>query len=638
MKPGKFAASNKKKKAEMAYEQSMSIGQAVWSTPDSEVSAYSKLKAGNMFEDDYRDHIQALSESKGQDRDQSTPFDRTRNAAANWNRDNACQTIEDVMTKIMIEENKPNKEQERFLRHFVARLKLEVLEMLKRSTNEAKLEPLLDLIHGFPGTGKSAVIAWMRRLMEEGLGWEHGVQFVCLAFQNAMAAQINGYTIHHWSGIPVTTNDGSGTGDRHKQSIKCQALRVVIIDEVSMISAELLGALECMIRGAVRKQGTYKKRQNGETRAFGGVNIIMCGDFWQLQPVLGIYLASDFTCVAEGRAQRAMELFWNDNQDSIRSFWQLTEVMRCKDAWYNAFLSECRNGNLSLEKYCYFHGLPTFSSPCQTCNCNADQIDDPLLGKVKNSWKEAFLSGITNIAEVIKTTEGKCQQCTAERKRRHRVLSDLSNIAPELHAPPYSNAPALYNFNVPRYFSMQLRAREYAKQNNVQLTWCYARDVPLHPGDRELRKEALDAKLYSWLRKHDQQTSHIPSLYALAKGMPIRLTESVDRETQLYRGRRGVIYGWTMSPEAIPVEFNGEFIMDHLPSVIYLHFPEATWKIGKLPAGVYPLRPRSRTWKVNKYTGIEARRTGYWFVPDFGSTVQGQNLQLFARRSRRCCM
>ena len=108
------------------------------------------------------------------------------------------------------------------------------------------------------------------------------------------------------------------------------------------------------------------------------------------------------------------------------------------------------------------------------------------------------------------------------------MLSDLSSIPAELHAPPYSEAPALYNFNVPRYFSMQFRAREFAKQKNVQLTWCYAKDVPLHPGDRELTQEALEAKLFSWLRRHDQQTSHIPSLFALARGMPIRLTESVD--------------------------------------------------------------------------------------------------------------
>ena len=123
-----------------------------------------------------------------------------------------------------------------------------MLEQQQRTTNQTGAEPLLDLVHGFPGTGKSATIAWMRELMEEGLGWEHGVQFVCLAFQNAMAAQINGFTIHHWSGIPVRMQEEGGTGDRHKQSIKCQALRVIIIDEISMISAELLGALEAVVK------------------------------------------------------------------------------------------------------------------------------------------------------------------------------------------------------------------------------------------------------------------------------------------------------------------------------------------------------------------------------------------------------
>ena len=54
----------------------------------------------------------------------------------------------------------------------------------------------------------------------------------CLAFQNAMAAQINGHTVHHWSGIPARNDDGNAMGDRHKQSMKCVALRVIIIDEV----------------------------------------------------------------------------------------------------------------------------------------------------------------------------------------------------------------------------------------------------------------------------------------------------------------------------------------------------------------------------------------------------------------------
>ena len=132
----------------------------------------------------------------------------------------------------------PNEKQREFLEHFVRRLKVEWLEKQQGNVNQNAGEPLLDVVHGFPGTGKSAVIVWMRHLMEEGLGWEHGVQFVCLSFQNAMAAQINGHTVHHWSGIPARNDDGNAMGDRHKQSMKCRALRVIIIDEVPRARGE----------------------------------------------------------------------------------------------------------------------------------------------------------------------------------------------------------------------------------------------------------------------------------------------------------------------------------------------------------------------------------------------------------------
>ena len=69
--------------------------------------------------------------------------------------------------------------------------------------------------------------------------------------------------------------------------------------------------------------------------------------------------------------------------------------------------------------------------------------------------------------------------------------------------------------------------------------------------------------------------------------------------------------------------------MDRPPVVIYVKFVGASWKIGDLPVGVYPLTPISRTWKVHKATGISARRTGYTLMPDFASTahmIQGATL------------
>ena len=84
------------------------------------------------------------------------------------------------------------------------------------------------------------------------LGWQHGVQFVCLAFQNTMAAQIAGETIHHWSGIPVVEADGGAAArDPHKLSTNCQLLRWILIDEISMVSAKLLAEVDMRMRAII---------------------------------------------------------------------------------------------------------------------------------------------------------------------------------------------------------------------------------------------------------------------------------------------------------------------------------------------------------------------------------------------------
>ena len=76
-----------------------------------------------------------------------------------------------------------------------------------------------------------------------------------------------------------------------------------------MLSAELLGTLEKVVTGAVRVTGTYKKRSDGSHRAFAGVNVVMCADFWQLHPVGGTFLAANPLGVPAGCAQRALEFF-----------------------------------------------------------------------------------------------------------------------------------------------------------------------------------------------------------------------------------------------------------------------------------------------------------------------------------------
>eukprot|EP00973_Karenia_brevis_P067337 9366457-Karenia_brevis.AAC.1 len=94
-----------------------------------------------------------------------------------------------------------------------------------------------------------------------------------------MAANIDGYTIHHWAGIQVGESEGTaGTKDATKMSTKCQSLRFVIVDEISMVSAELLAALEAILRRVTRVRSGYKRRADQSIRAFGGINMLFFGD------------------------------------------------------------------------------------------------------------------------------------------------------------------------------------------------------------------------------------------------------------------------------------------------------------------------------------------------------------------------
>ena len=105
--------------------------------------------------------------------------------------------------------------------------------------------------------------------------------------------------------------------------------------------------------------------------------------------------------------------------------------------------------------------------------------------------------------------------------------------------------------------------------------------------------------------------------------------KSVKSTRPLYEeGRRCHVLGWSAHEEEVSKEFHGHVVAAPMPKVVYLQFYNTTWSIGDLPIGVYPMTDNSRNWKVNKSTGIQARRTGFFLLPDFGSTsfmIQGQS-------------
>ena len=119
-----------------------------------------------------------------------------------------------------------------------------------------------------------------------------GFSFSVVALQALVAALLGGDTIHHALGIPCFGRKGqTAQGDRSMEVAKrVLQLRWLIIDEISMVSAKLLATIDMKLRSVVRVLGTQKKAENSVERSFGGLNVLMCGDFWQLPSPDGGYL------------------------------------------------------------------------------------------------------------------------------------------------------------------------------------------------------------------------------------------------------------------------------------------------------------------------------------------------------------
>ena len=124
----------------------------------------------------------------------------------------------------------------------------------------------------------------------------------------------------------------SGTRNSNKLSIKCQCLRFIFIDEISMVSAGLLHALDKEVSRVVRQRGTYKMRSDDseDVRPFGGINLVVLGDLWQIPPVGGNIICSNPLLAPSESVRKGLKLFWGD-ANCVQKLWELVQPMRCDD-------------------------------------------------------------------------------------------------------------------------------------------------------------------------------------------------------------------------------------------------------------------------------------------------------------------
>lgn len=101
------------------------------------------------------------------------------------------------------------------------------------------------------------------------------------------ACNIGGVTLHSFAGIGLGKESAEDLVKKIKKNQKAKhrwmRTKVLVIDEVSMIDAELFDKLEQIARTL---------RNNG--RPFGGIQVVITGDFFQLPPVVESSRVSKF--------------------------------------------------------------------------------------------------------------------------------------------------------------------------------------------------------------------------------------------------------------------------------------------------------------------------------------------------------
>ena len=262
----------------------------------------------------------------------------------------------------------------------------QALDILKTGANV--------FLTGEPGAGKTHTINEYVRYLRA-----RKVEVAITASTGIAATHIGGMTIHSWSGVGIKNSlskyeiDAIATRDYIYKRVKRS--RVLIIDEVSMLGANMLTMVEAICR-------TIKQ----EEAPFGGMQVILVGDFFQLPPV-----------IRQDQIQPGVGLFAYESpawQAANPLTCYLTEQHRQDDKDFLQVLSAIRRNALSEEHIGHLHarkittadfpkGVPKLFSH----NADVDRVNSEILAQLPGEVK-TFAMNSSGPASMVAALQKGC--------------------------------------------------------------------------------------------------------------------------------------------------------------------------------------------------------------------------------------
>lgn len=191
----------------------------------------------------------------------------------------------------------------------------EILRILNRTTHSI-------FISGKAGTGKSHLLQYFTERTQK--------QFVVLAPTGIAALNVKGQTIHSFFRFPGGLIHSQTLQPDAARSDLFQNLEMVIIDEVSMVRADLMDGIDWALR----------TNRNRKDVPFGGVQMVFIGDLYQLPPVVAGNELSQFIKTHYGGEYFFNAPVFGTGFHYIRK--ELTHVFRQQDDAFKRVLGRIR--------------------------------------------------------------------------------------------------------------------------------------------------------------------------------------------------------------------------------------------------------------------------------------------------------
>jgi hypothetical protein len=268
---------------------------------------------------------------------------------------------------------------------------------LKETLAQKNPKQLLMIMPGEGGVGKSKTIQTMTEEFKR-LGVEN--MLVKAAYTGIAASTIHGKTLHsiaklHLSGKRMTAKTRE---DLRRWWADKQYL---IIDEMSMVSKKLLAKLSKIVSEAKATQ-----HHAIENLPFGGVNVILVGDFHQFPPVISS--SSPLYWPTQEERDDEEEAFGGAIYEKFQTVVQLKQQVRVTDPVWNDLLQHVRYGKCRAEHIQLLRELIVSNPKCPKTNYNEEPWRDAVLitprHGVLRHWNDASIK----------------RECTLKKQRLYR--------------------------------------------------------------------------------------------------------------------------------------------------------------------------------------------------------------------------